>query len=307
MDVAISLLSKKISPDEELQTLAARVAIIKGSGRLQERLFWYASKISRTGQAVRAKIEKMISPMEEIGFISRLSPAVAMFGSLAPEIGDDDMECLISRYIDSHNHNDSGDSELLKPLIAQEPELPVRNPFDAGYDAALAFLDATNGIFPLSGWVDIHSICEVLDILVDEIQLSDSNIRGVAFAGGSVKPTILINTAHPNNQEEGGLRFSVGHELCHILHDRFFGGEVSIASGQWAPANIEKRANAFSAMLLMPLDLINAKIRNLTVPLDTPDGINNLAGQLKTSKKALLWHLYNLNKIDEFHREKLDF
>ena len=135
--------------------------------------------------------------------------------------------------------------------------------------------------------------------------MEDSNTRGVAFAGNPVEPTILINTAHPNNQEDGGKRFSVGHELCHILHDRFFGGEVSIASGQWAPINIEKRANAFSAMLLMPLDLINDKIGTLDVLLDTPAGIESLANQLKTSQKALVWHLYNLNKLDDFQRAKL--
>ncbi|MBF0143648.1 MAG: ImmA/IrrE family metallo-endopeptidase [Magnetococcales bacterium] len=304
LDTAISQLINKTNHDRDLESLAARVAIIKGPNRLQERLSWYTSIVSHAGEAVKSRIEKIIKPEEESGFISRLSPAVAMFGSLAPEIGESDMECLISRYIDAHD--DTGDSDLLRPLIAQNPELPDRNPFDAGYDAALAFLDAISESIPKSGWVDILSICNRLGILVDEVQLNDSNIRGAAFAGDSVRPTILINTAHPNNKENSGKRFSIGHELCHILHDRFFGGEISIASGQWAPVNIEKRANAFSAMLLMPLDLINDKIRALSVPLDTPDGIEILANQLQASRTSLLWHLYNLNKLDESQRAKLD-
>lgn len=305
LSAALSQLSNKISHDKELEFLAARVAVIKGSGRLQERLSWYASKIFHAVNSVRDRIEKIVVPEEEIGFVGRLSPAVAMFGSLAPEIGEPDMECLISRYIAAHDG--SGDSRLLGPLVAQEPELPDRNPHDVGYDAALAFLDAINEeSVRQSGWVDVLSICKRLGILVDEVQLNDSNIRGVAFAGGSVMPTILINTAHPNNQENTGKRFSIGHELCHVLHDRFFGGEVSIASGQWVPANIEKRANAFSAMLLMPLDLINDKITAMNVPLDTHDGIETLANQLNVSRKSLLWHLYNLNKLDESRRTELD-
>ncbi|MBF0213981.1 MAG: ImmA/IrrE family metallo-endopeptidase [Magnetococcales bacterium] len=304
LETAISQLSNKISHDKELEALAARVAIIKGPDRLQERLFWYASKIYHAGEVVLSRVQGIMKPEESIGFVRRLSPAVAMFGSLSPEIGDTDRECLISYYINAHNN--SGDSDRLRPLIPNEPTLPDKNPFDAGYDAALDFLDAINESVLRSEWVDIHSICNDLGIHIDEVQLNDSNIRGVAFAGDSVTPTILINTAHTNNQEEVGKRFSIGHELCHILHDRFFGGEVSIASGQWAPVNIEKRANAFSAMLLMPLDLINDKISLLTVPLDTQEGVESLAGQLKISKKALLWHLYNLNKLDWSQRAKLD-
>ncbi|MBF0399791.1 MAG: ImmA/IrrE family metallo-endopeptidase [Magnetococcales bacterium] len=141
--------------------------------------------------------------------------------------------------------------------------------------------------------------------MVDFSEISWGNFP-VEFAGHSVTPTILLNTAHPKNLQDEGRRFSIGHELCHILHDRFFGSEVAIASGPWAPANIEKRANAFSAMLLMPLDLINPLIRSLPCPLDTLDGIHSLAKQLRVGRRALVWHLYNLSKLDEAQRLNLE-
>ena len=45
-------------------------------------------------------------------------------------------------------------------------------------------------------------------------------------------------------------RFTLAHELCHLIHDRGYGARLAIASGPWAPADVEQRANAFAAMLL---------------------------------------------------------
>ncbi|HIJ83472.1 MAG TPA: ImmA/IrrE family metallo-endopeptidase [Magnetococcales bacterium] len=297
LQTAIADLRGRIASDKEFNTLAEKADRITAPGRLNDRLSWYAARLSHIATSVQSLVQNMITPEEGMGFIQRLSPGVAMFGSLAPKISDADLENLIGFYIAAHK-NGKESSQLL-PLLTQNPELPENDPFDAGYEAALDFLEAQNQNNSLSEWVDVHSICQRLGIQIYSGALGDSNIRGAAFAGSHVTPTIFINTAHPNNQQEEGQRFSIGHELCHILHDRFFGGEISIASGPWAPASIEKRANAFSAMLLMPVELINEKIRISPSPPDTPEGITYLSNALKVSKKSLVWHLYNLNKLDD--------
>lgn len=304
MMAAVSQLTERMAPDADLAALAARVAAITAPGRLSGRLNWYTGIIARVGGAVQALVKEIVAPEEGSGFIRRLSPAVAMFGSLTPEIGEKDLERLIHSYIVAHQG--AGESDRLRQLISREPHFPDRDdPYDAGYDAALDLLDALDGEMPATAWIDVRTVCQELAILVKEVALDDSNIRGVAFAGESVTPTILINTAHLRNKQEEGLRFSIGHELCHILHDRLFGAEVSIASGPWAPANIEKRANAFAAMLLMPLDRVNQLIGAMEDALDSSKGITDLANRLLVSRSALVWHLYNLNKIDESQRSRL--
>ncbi|MBF0164690.1 MAG: ImmA/IrrE family metallo-endopeptidase [Magnetococcales bacterium] len=301
---AVSSLNDLMPHDSDLKTLSNKVRQLSDDGRSQIRLAWYAPKLSDLQDSLRSKIRNINQFAQRAGYIHRLSPAVAMFGSLSPEIGDSDLETLISCYIDAHG--ESGDSAQMKPLISLDPELPVRNPYDIGYDDALNLLDQLGDVIPTAEWIDIHAICDHLDIRIREEPLHDSNIRGVAIAGPSVMPTILLNSAHPNNRQDEGKRFSLGHELCHILHDRFFGSGIYHASGCWAPSCIEKRANAFSAMLLMPVDILNQKISALDEPLDSQEGIATLSTQLKVSRKSLIWHLYNLNKLDEFQRTKLE-
>ncbi|MBF0582748.1 MAG: ImmA/IrrE family metallo-endopeptidase [Magnetococcales bacterium] len=301
---AVFLLKKEMEKDEEWQLLAKMVTTILADGQLDARLKCYTKAISSLDGTVLSSIQNFIKPIEEIGFIRRLSPAVAMFGSLAPEISTKDLEILIPSYI--HAHGKGGDSDRLRPFISTTPEFPANDPFNSGYDAALDLLETVQAADFTHEYTDIEKICAFFNITIDKVVLSDNAIRGIAFAGHSVTPTILLNTAHPKNLQDEGRRFSIGHELCHILHDRFFGSEVAIASGPWAPANIEKRANAFSAMLLMPLDLINPLIRSLPCPLDTLDGIHSLAKQLRVGRRALVWHLYNLSKLDEAQRLNLE-
>ena len=69
------------------------------------------------------------------------------------------------------------------------------------------------------------------------------------------------------------------------------------------PPGIERRANAFAAYLLMPRDLI---MRHLGYDnrLDTEE-IWRLAGILHVNESPLVEHLYNIDLIDEFERDRL--
>jgi Zn-dependent peptidase ImmA (M78 family) len=91
----------------------------------------------------------------------------------------------------------------------------------------------------------------------------------------------------------------VAHELCHILYDRGYGNSLAIASGPWAPPAVEKRANAFAAMLLMPRSLLRERIAHLARPLTTPEDVASLARGLGVSYTSLLPHLYNVGLMEE--------
>ncbi|MXW60154.1 MAG: ImmA/IrrE family metallo-endopeptidase [Acidimicrobiales bacterium] len=97
-------------------------------------------------------------------------------------------------------------------------------------------------------------------IRVNEVSLSDPELRAVAFVSDQHAPTIALNTSHRSAADPRARRFTLAHELCHLLHDRSYGASLAIASGPWAPLAIEQRANAFAAWLLMPPDRLKPAI-----------------------------------------------
>ncbi|MFN9288214.1 MAG: ImmA/IrrE family metallo-endopeptidase, partial [Planctomyces sp.] len=95
------------------------------------------------------------------------------------------------------------------------------------------------------------------------------------------------------------------HELCHILHDRTHGIRLALASGPWAPVDVEKRANAFAAMFLMPPELIRRVIDNEQISLDTVESIWTVSKHLGVSFSAVVEHVCNLGFINEDTRDDL--
>lgn len=53
-----------------------------------------------------------------------------------------------------------------------------------------------------------------------ETTLDTDPIRGVALAGEQMTPTIIVDLTSPDNTYEEGRRFSIAHELCHVLVNR---------------------------------------------------------------------------------------
>ena len=69
--------------------------------------------------------------------------------------------------------------------------------------------------------------------------------------------------------------------------------------------DIEKRANAFAAMFLMPTELVGAAVRALTVPLDSSRAVWQVANRLETSFTSTVDHLFNLGYLDESTRDSI--
>ena len=232
-------------------------------------------------------------------FIEEFSPAVAMFGGVSPELGTDDIRTLRDALVGGCPGRDG---EELSALVESRQGVPLDVPHLDGERFAAALLEDLDE-FGGDRFVDVRAICSRLGITVEETECETASIRGVAFAGEGFSPKIVINLAHAYNSNEDGKRFTIGHELCHILFDRTRARRVAHVSGSWAPPGIEKRANAFAAYLLMPRDLI---MRNLGYDnrLDTEE-IWRLAGILHVNESPLVEHLYNIDLIDEFERDRL--
>jgi len=233
-------------------------------------------------------------------FVDVFSPAVAMFGGVAPELNQADVDSLRCVLVDSAGGTDA--AELTK-LIAPAGKAPFGfRPHEHGYRLAEEFLEAINEPGN-ADFVDVHAICDRLKIRVIERVLMTDTIRGVALAGEGFSPTILVNITSIFNANALGRRFTVAHELCHVLNDRSRARRVAHVSGPWVAPGIEKRANAFGAYLLMPRSLV---LRHFSGgnPVSA-ECITEVANLLQVNEPPLIEHLYNIDLISEWDRERL--
>lgn len=148
-----------------------------------------------------------------------------------------------------------------------------------------------------NGWVDIHAIVRRLEIRVSKIELSDDAIRAVSVFGPTQLPHVFCNRQTRWGESFGVERFTLAHELCHLLFDREYGDELAIASGPWAPVGIEQRANAFAAAFLMPTWLLKDALATAEAPADDPETIRAMSEKLRVSASSLIDRLYNLDEI----------
>ena len=234
-------------------------------------------------------------------YVEEFSPAVAMFGGVSSALALRDIQRLRDALVAGFPGQDSVE---LSELVKAREGLPLGTPYiDGDWFATdlLADVDEPGH----RDFIDVRAICERLEIAVEEVYFLTDSIRGVALAGERLSPKILVNLTHPYNGHDGGRRFTIGHELCHILFDRSRARRITHLSGSWASPGIEKRANAFAAYLLMPRELIMRHLASNASSL--PDEIGRLAGVLRVNESPLIEHLYNLDLIDEVKRDKLRF
>lgn len=220
---------------------------------------------------------------------------VLMFGSLSPAIQERDVAVIADAI------QQCREDHPLFSFIRRIP-IPDKKQYESGYDLSLDFIEEFRERYNTEA--DLDCIVNVLGIAVVRDAFSDTSMRGIAMAGRDVAPTVFVNTAHPHNTRAHGERFTIAHEICHLLFDRQYGQEVGISSGPWAPVGVEKRANAFAAMLLMPPGAVEEKIRSVD-DLARLATVRDIAEDLHVSATAFIEHLFNLGAIGILDRDRL--
>jgi Zn-dependent peptidase ImmA (M78 family) len=230
--------------------------------------------------------------------IEKIDDAVLMFGGVNPDIGAKDAGKLMALLVSQRGGNDG---DALSTLLNTSIGAPLSAPFEEGYELAEELLEELEMPGDAT-YVDVDAIVNRLGIKVVFETLSTATIRGVAIAGEGYGPAILLNMKSSYNVAAPGQRFTLAHELFHVLYDREHARRIAHTSGPWAPPSIEKRANAFAAMLLMPRDLVRRSLPNGEIDVH---GLFAICKVMKVGPSALLEHLYNTGVIDEIHREEL--
>ncbi len=173
-----------------------------------------------------------------------------------------------------------------------------------GYDRALDLrekLDLAADI-PLLDHRDLESfVLPTLGVDVVSIHLDDGGVDGVALMGKDIAPKVAVNLAGRFSRTRCGRRMTLAHELCHLLHDGSAAGRVGIVSNPWASYPMERRANAFAAMLLAPEPAVE-KVLSRDPDSWTARELREAMRRLGVGALTLTWHLHNLGWLTESER-----
>ncbi len=310
-------LLRRQASSPRFQEVAQKVRRIAATPR-EDRLAWLAGlgssyeSIKEKWNQVTAVIRKanreiadyLLEVTDNELFIQGSCYATLMFGSAAPTLAENDLEVLVGELIDLYAP-DSEKSQLRDLVVSEPIDFDGRPAWEVGYGLAERVIERFLIEKQSSQAVDMTAILANLGIRQEEIRLSDKHVRGISIAGPRHLPSILVNLSDVHNDTLPGKRFTLAHELCHILFDRTHGKKLAMVSDTWAPLQIEQRANAFAAMFLMPPELIRRAIAGLGVSLESEQGIHEVCKRLGTSFKATLDHLKNLGHLDPMTAEQI--
>jgi len=299
-------LHEKVLALRDASSRAPRVALLAGLRKPgQGEADLWEGVLDRIGRARPEAAEAVLAapgPDDDL-VVAGACQACLMFGSVSPAIEEEDAFLLADKLV--CHYSASGEAPALKRLVRRAQLGRYETPWRDGYDLAQELLDKMS--LPASGdeFVDVGSLLRRLGVRIEPIQLRDKGVRAVAIAGPKHEATVLLNTQHRTNTYATGTRFTLAHELCHLLHDRNQGSSLAHASGPWAPLEVEQRANAFAAMLLMPPSLVQPAVESLRERLETVEGIADFIRPLQVSFTSAVRHLHNLGWLADDAREAL--
>lgn len=308
----LATLAKAVREIAAPERMDGRVAWLAGLDGRPHRIVdrWRSLRDSARSWAATQQLEEAFSKTFSVAgdtppiVLSGSCEAALLFGSVSPTVNDDDAKTLANLLLGGYVETPSARlSEYVeyRPIEASSPA------WQQGYELALALLEEFEeaGLVDRDHNLDIRGSLVGLDVNLSDIVLSDNTIRAVSFVSTTHRPTIAINRSSPRYTRPTARRFTLAHELCHLLYDQEQGTRLAVASGPWAPKVVEQRANAFAAMLLMPPERLAKAITETSQGITTLDSLTELASRLEVSVSTLLEHAHNLRFFDDATYEEL--
>jgi len=284
-----------------------RVAILAGLGRGREQwqVWWQQlrTRLEREVGLSRAALRAWLEPADDCALcVCGSCEAAVMFGSASPTLTEDDVFALAGQVIQASSTSPSADWSRLSG--EPQPWQGEAEPWRDGYGLADEWAERAGLAGIPGGFVDVEGHLRDLGVSVADIELSDRGTSGLAVQPVGAAPRVVVNLRNPKCRYPTGRRFALAHELCHLIHDREVGRALALISGPWASREVEMRANAFAAELLMPYSVLRDACQALAAPPDTAS-IVAMAQRLHVSRNALVHHLCNVRLIDEVTRDDL--
>lgn len=173
-------------------------------------------------------------------------PVAVVFRALAPVLDSDDVLKIVAR-LQSYPPN----PEAVRALDALQSRL-VRSSRDAPHEQGYLLAEQLREqLGNPDRFLDVEQLLAEWSVSVDEAGLSDPSVDAATVWNEEHGPVIVLNRA-TRRDAPWARRMTLAHELCHLLLDRRNAAPLMIASSPWAPPELERRANAFAAELLLP-------------------------------------------------------
>ena len=315
---AVGVLEQTVAASERVAALRHAVAAIHDRTRTKTRVSWLAglgsafedvaaqwTRLTTTaraasGRASRAAVRAAFGVDGGPLAVDGSCRAALLFGSLSPSIAASDVKLITRLLLTSY---DPAPSHPELDELSRHEEPWHEDVWQQGYE--LAEEVHAHLLFDTNAPIDVGNTVRRLRIRRVQIALSDPDVRGLSLASAQHRPTIGVNKEYVGNARTEVLRFTLAHELCHLLFDRRYERDIAMASGPWAPGVLEQRANAFAAMFLMPRALVSQALASVDASPETLLGMRQLAAFMGTSVSATIDHLCNLYRIDPSVRDRL--
>ena len=259
--------------------------------------------VGLTNDGIEETVQALLGilDLDDAALITPLTIPAMLFRSVSPELTSADL-CRLSQAV--NQLPSKADIPLRDYQQASPPSMSPEIVYKDGYEKAVAFRESLqiDPSLPLSGKHDLEGgLLPKLGITIQEFTLEDNEIDGLAIFAPGKSPLAGVNLTCKYSSTRWGRRMTLAHELCHLLYDLSDEDSVGIVSNPWAPELLEKRANAFAAMLLMPREALEVILP--TNPRQwSPENLREAMKSLGVGRTALMNHLHNLGFIS--HSEK---
>lgn len=195
--------------------------------------------------------------------------------------------------LDSIRHIPCSSQNAELDKLSQEAERLVNQsgkekPYDQGYCLA----DWFGGVLKSMRFDYPYEPSEILNhmgVSIRSVEIPEQNVDAIACWGPRHGPAVIVNTQGVHSQEEKGQRSTLAHEMCHLLIDRTGALPLAEVLNGSAPHNVEARAKAFAAELLLPRNLAYDRVVNASDPAGAVNDLRS-AG---VSKEIIAWQVRN--------------
>lgn len=307
-------LRRRLPDDARIEALQSRFAAIPRPAH-RERLGWLAglgARLDEVMAAIRSRAPSIADLFEpDLGshlgndvVVAGSCHGTLLFGSVSPSVALADVIAVAERMVRARTSDEHAvlDTHVRAVPLARRCEIGPQG--DELANELRAALNLPEDRVP----EDVDALLSDLGVATADVELSDPGLRAVSFAGQGLTPTVLVNPrAHLHVSaisRHRRRRFTLAHELCHLLYDRDRGAPLAIASGPWAPVDVEQRANAFAAGFLMPAEAVARAVRTCPDP-STLKGVCAIADALDASVSATIARLHVLGYIDDETEDRL--
>lgn len=173
-------------------------------------------------------------------------PAAVVFRALSPVVGPDDVKTLITKLLSFPKQ-----TEGAKQLDALQRQLGPSSR-GAAHSQGYALAEQVRSLLGnVDHAFDVEGALQKLGVAILDDELSDPRVDAATVWDDEHGPVIVVNSL-ADRTVRWARRMALAHEFCHLLIDRAAAAPLMIASSPWAPALLERRANAFAAELLLP-------------------------------------------------------